>query len=124
MLYPLVGLATLATVIASQAVISGAFSVSRQAMQLGFLPRFEVQYTSEKAAGAGLSAGRQLGPFLRRGDPRARLPSSSKSPRAYGIAVTGDMVITSCLATSSPPKAGAGAGRARWRCLPCSWWSS
>ena len=48
MLYPLVGLATVATVIASQAVISGAFSVSRQAMQLGFLPRLEVQHTSEK----------------------------------------------------------------------------
>jgi KUP system potassium uptake protein len=46
-LYPLVGLATVATVIASQAVISGAFSVTRQAMQLGFVPRMEVQQTSE-----------------------------------------------------------------------------
>ena len=46
-LFPLVGLATLATVIASQAVISGAFSVTRQAMQLGFVPRMEVQHTSE-----------------------------------------------------------------------------
>ena len=51
MLYPLVGLATVATVIASQAVISGAFSISRQAMQLGFLPRMEVKFTSEKAQG-------------------------------------------------------------------------
>ena len=50
-LYPLVGLATVATVIASQAVISGAFSVTRQAMQLGFVPRMEVQHTSDKEAG-------------------------------------------------------------------------
>ena len=44
---PLVVLATVATVIASQAVISGAFSVTRQAMQLGFVPRMEVQHTSD-----------------------------------------------------------------------------
>jgi KUP system potassium uptake protein len=50
-LYPLVGLATMATVIASQAVISGAFSVTRQAMQLGFVPRMEVQHTSDKEPG-------------------------------------------------------------------------
>jgi KUP system potassium uptake protein len=50
-LYPLIGLATLATVIASQAVISGAFSVTRQAMQLGFVPRMEVQHTSRKEQG-------------------------------------------------------------------------
>src|SRR5438874_7216935 len=46
-LYPLVILASLATIIASQAVISGAFSITRQAIQLGYLPRLEVRHTSE-----------------------------------------------------------------------------
>src|SRR5213082_2980184 len=48
---PLVGIATAATIIASQAVISGAFSVTHQAVQLGFLPRLRTEHTSEKAAG-------------------------------------------------------------------------
>ena len=48
---PLVGIATAATIIASQAVISGAFSVTHQAIQLGFLPRLRTEHTSEKAAG-------------------------------------------------------------------------
>ena len=51
LLLPLVGLATAATVIASQAVITGAYSLTRQAVQLGLLPRFEVRYTSEAHAG-------------------------------------------------------------------------
>ena len=50
-LYPLVVLATTATIIASQAVISGAFSITRQAIQLGYLPRLEVQHTSEQEIG-------------------------------------------------------------------------
>jgi KUP system potassium uptake protein len=50
-LYPMVGLATAATAIASQAVITGAYSITRQAMQLGFLPRQEVQHTSASLAG-------------------------------------------------------------------------
>ena len=50
-LYPLVGLASLATIIASQAVISGAFSITRQAIQLGYLPRLEVRHTSETEIG-------------------------------------------------------------------------
>ena len=50
-LYPLVVLATVATVIASQAVISGAFSMTRQAVQLGYLPRFEIRHTSEDEIG-------------------------------------------------------------------------
>jgi KUP system potassium uptake protein len=49
--YPLVGLASTATVIASQAVISGAFSLTRQAVQLGYLPRMQVRHTSEQAIG-------------------------------------------------------------------------
>jgi len=50
-IYPLVALATAATVIASQAVISGAFSITREAIQLGYSPRMEVQHTSEKEIG-------------------------------------------------------------------------
>ncbi|WP_204324909.1 KUP/HAK/KT family potassium transporter, partial [Morganella morganii] len=51
LLLPLIALATAATVIASQAVITGAFSLVRQAIQLGLLPRFEVRFTSETHAG-------------------------------------------------------------------------
>ena len=99
LLFPLVGLATLATVIASQAVISGAFSVSRQAMQLGFLPRFEVQYTSEKQQGQVYLPGVNWGLFCAVAILVLGFRSSSNIAAAYGIAVTGDMVITSILAT-------------------------
>jgi KUP system potassium uptake protein len=96
-LYPLIVLATLATVIASQAVISGAFSVSRQALQLGYLPRMMVQHTSESQEGQiylprvnwGLMAAVML---LVIG-----FESSTNLAAAYGIAVTGDMVITTIL---------------------------
>ena len=50
-LYPFVALASTATIIASQAVISGAFSITRQAIQLGYLPRLEVRHTSEQEIG-------------------------------------------------------------------------
>ncbi|HEX7820412.1 MAG TPA: potassium transporter Kup [Sphingobium sp.] len=94
---PLVILATLATVIASQAVISGAFSVTRQAVQLGFLPRLRILHTSASAAGqiyvpivnwALLAMVILLVLGFR---------SSSSLAAAYGIAVTGTMVITTCM---------------------------
>lgn len=97
-LYPMIALATLATVIASQAVISGAFSVTRQAMQLGYVPRMQVLHTSEREQGqiylpainwALLAAVVILVLGFR---------SSGNMAAAYGIAVTGDMVITSVLA--------------------------
>ena len=99
LLLPLVGLATLATVIASQAVMSGAFSVSRQAMQLGFLPRFEVQYTSEKQQGQVYLPGVNWGLFVAVVILVLGFKSTNNLAAAYGIAVTGDMVITSVLAT-------------------------
>ena len=99
LLLPLVGLATLATVIASQAVISGAFSVSRQAMQLGFLPRFEVQYTSEKQQGQVYLPGVNWGLFVAVVILVLGFKSTNNLAAAYGIAVTGDMVLTSVLAT-------------------------
>jgi KUP system potassium uptake protein len=98
-LLPLVGLATIATVIASQAVISGAFSVTRQAMQLGFMPRMEVQHTSEKESGQIYLPAVNWGLMLAVMILVLGFKSSHNLAAAYGIAVTGDMVITSILAT-------------------------
>jgi KUP system potassium uptake protein len=94
---PLVGLATLATIIASQAVISGAFSITRQAVQLGFLPRLRILHTSAKALGQiyvpsvnwALLA---LVVLLVLG-----FRASTNLASAYGIAVTGTMFITTCM---------------------------
>ena len=98
-LIPLVGLATVATVIASQAVISGAFSISRQAMQLGFMPRMEVQHTSEKEQGQIYLPAVNWGLLAAVIILVLGFKSSNNLAAAYGIAVTGDMVITSLLAT-------------------------
>ena len=98
-LYPLVGLSTVATVIASQAVISGAFSVTRQAMQLGFVPRMEVQHTSESAAGQIYLPAVNWGLMSAVMILVLGFKTSNNLAAAYGIAVTGDMVITSILAT-------------------------
>ena len=97
-LYPLIALATLATVIASQAVISGAFSITRQAMQLGFVPRVEVQHTSDKEQGQIYLPGVNWGLMLAVMVLVLGFRSSSNMAAAYGLAVTGDMVITSLLA--------------------------
>jgi KUP system potassium uptake protein len=96
-LLPMVVLATLATVIASQAVITGAYSLTRQAIQLGLLPRFEIRHTSEAHSGqiyiprvnAMLLVFVVLLVFLFR--------SSSALASAYGIAVTGTMVVTALM---------------------------
>jgi KUP system potassium uptake protein len=98
-LYPLIALSTLATVIASQAVISGAFSITRQAMQLGFVPRVEVQHTSAREQGQIYLPGVNWGLMLAVAILVVGFKSSNNMAAAYGIAVTGDMVITSILAT-------------------------
>ncbi|WP_339705729.1 potassium transporter Kup [uncultured Sphingosinicella sp.] len=94
---PLVGLATLATVIASQAVISGAFSVTHQAIQLGFMPRLTIKHTSASTQGQIyipvinwllMSAVILLVLMFQ---------NSSNLAAAYGIAVTGAMLIDTCL---------------------------
>lgn len=106
-LFPLVGLATAATVIASQAVISGAFSLTRQAVQLGYLPRLKIDHTSTKHVGqiylpainwalAIACVGLVLG-----------FRTSSNLASAYGVAVTTDMVFTTILF--------AVVARTRWR---------
>ncbi|WP_415037004.1 potassium transporter Kup [Azonexus sp.] len=98
-LYPLIGLATLATVIASQSVISGAFSVTRQAMQLGFVPRMEILHTNENEQGQIYLPAVNWGLMVAVMVLVLGFQSSNNLAAAYGIAVTGDMVITSILAT-------------------------
>ena len=96
-LIPLVVLATAATVIASQALISGAFSVTKQVIQLGFLPRLQIHHTSVRDTGQiyiplvnwGLFATIVLAVVL--------FKSSSNLAAAYGIAVCTDMLITTIL---------------------------
>ena len=96
-LVPMVLLATAATVIASQAVISGAFSVARQAVQMGFLPRMEVCQTSDKAQGQIYVPLTNWTLFLAVVFLVLTFQSSSNLAAAYGIAVTGTMTITTIL---------------------------
>lgn len=100
---PMVILATMATIIASQAVISGAFSVTRQAVQIGLWPRMEILHTSSEAEGQiymprvnGLLCVAVIVLVL-------VFQSSEKLAHAYGFAVTGTMLITSILAFSVMP---------------------
>jgi KUP system potassium uptake protein len=97
LLYPLLGLATLATIIASQALISGAFSLTRQAVRLGYFPRVTIVHTSWTEAGQvylpEINAALMVGCLLLALDFR----SSSALAAAYGIAVTGTMAVTSAL---------------------------
>ena len=94
---PLVILATLATIIASQAVISGAFSVSQQAIQLGFLPRIRIQHTSASAAGQIYVPLINWGLLVLVIVLVLGFRTSSNLASAYGIAVTGTMFITACM---------------------------
>src|SRR5262245_35533811 len=97
LLYPLVGLATAATVIASQAVITGAFSLTWQAVQLGYLPRLHVVHTSEDEIGQVFIP--QINTLLLLATVGIVLGfrTSSHLAAAYGIAVTSTMVITTIL---------------------------
>ncbi|HEY7142374.1 MAG TPA: potassium transporter Kup [Methylomirabilota bacterium] len=97
LLYPLLGLATLATIIASQALISGAFSLTSQAVRLGYFPRVTIVHTSWTEAGQvylpEVNAGLMVGCLLL----VLGFRSSSALGAAYGIAVTGTMAVTSVL---------------------------
>ncbi len=97
-LLPMVLLATAATVIASQAVITGAYSLTQQAIQLGLLPRLEIRHTSESTVRPDLYAARQHVAAVRRCHAGALFRSSSALASAYGIAVTGTMVVTGMMA--------------------------
>ena len=112
--YPMVALATLATIIASQAVISGVFSITQQAVQLGQLPRMEIRHTSATEQGqiyvpksnAMLCVGVVLIVLI--------FKSSDALQAAYGIAVTGVMVISTLLV--------AVVARYRWKWKPAAVW--
>ncbi|MCB4361874.1 potassium transporter Kup [Quatrionicoccus australiensis] len=96
--YPLVILATVATVIASQAVISGAFSITQQAMQLGYTPRLAIQHTSDREMGQIYLPAINWLLLISIILLVVEFGSSSKLAAAYGIAVTGTMLITNILA--------------------------
>jgi KUP system potassium uptake protein len=94
---PMVVLATLATVIASQAVISGAFSVTRQAMRLGFLPYLTVRQTSTKESGQIYVPAVNWLLFVAVVVLTVTFRSSSRLATAYGLAVTGTLLLTTTL---------------------------
>jgi KUP system potassium uptake protein len=96
--YPLVILATMATIIASQAVISGAFSITQQAMQLGYTPRLAIQHTSDREMGQIYLPAINWLLLISIILLVVEFGSSSKLAAAYGIAVTGTMLITNILA--------------------------
>jgi KUP system potassium uptake protein len=97
-LYPLVGLATMATVIASQAIISGAFSMTQQAVQLGYSPRFDIQHTSADERGQVYIPEINWMLMFATIGLVVRFGSSTNLAAAYGMAVTTTMVITTILA--------------------------
>ena len=96
-LVPLVILATMATVIASQALITGAFSVTKQVIQLGYLPRLNIQHTSVRDTGQIYMPLVNWGLFVAIVLAVVMFRSSSNLAAAYGIAVTLDMLITTTL---------------------------
>ncbi len=97
-LYPLVILASVASIIASQAVISGAFSYTRQAIQLGYLPRLEIRHTSATEIGQVYVPRINSALFVAVILLVLLFQSSDHLGAAYGIAVSGDMTITTVLA--------------------------
>ena len=96
-LIPMVVLATAATVIASQAVISGAFSVARQAVQLGYLPRMRIVHTSDRESGQIYVPFTNWTIYVAVMALVLGFQSSSNLAAAYGIAVTGTMMIDTIL---------------------------
>ncbi|MEO7547951.1 MAG: potassium transporter Kup [Ramlibacter sp.] len=96
-LVPLVVLATAATVIASQALITGAFSVTKQVIQLGYLPRLNIQHTSVRETGQIYIPFVNWGLFVAIVLAVVMFRSSTNLAAAYGIAVTLDMLITTIL---------------------------
>ncbi|RZI69564.1 potassium transporter Kup [Variovorax guangxiensis] len=96
-LVPLVLMATAATVIASQAMLTGAFSVTRQVIQLGYLPRLRIEHTSVRSAGQIYIPFVNWSLFVTIVLAVVMFRNSSNLAAAYGIAVTTDMLITTVL---------------------------
>ncbi|HEY0592432.1 MAG TPA: potassium transporter Kup [Thermoanaerobaculia bacterium] len=101
MLYPLVVLATAATIIASQAIISGAFSLTRQAMQLGYFPRMRVVHTSSSEIGQIYMPAVNWALMVATIALVLAFRSSSDIAGAYGVAVSTTMIITTLLASAA-----------------------
>jgi len=99
-LYPLVGLATAATVIASQAVISGAYSLTRQAVQLGYLPRLRIRHTSAREIGQIYISSINWGLMFAAIGLVLAFQKSTNLAAAYGVAVTATMAVTTMLFAS------------------------
>ncbi len=93
-LYPMVGLATISSVIASQALISGVFSLTSQAIQLGYFPRFSIRHTSAQEIGQIYIPIMNAMLFIATVALVFAMPSSSQLAAAYGVAVTMTMAIT------------------------------
>jgi KUP system potassium uptake protein len=113
--YPLVVLASAATVIASQAVITGAFSVTRQAVQLGYLPRLRILHTSEHEVGQVYVPVVNTILLIAVAATVISFRTSDALAAAYGLAVTGTMIITTVLAVIHLRL---GAGWKLWRLVP------
>jgi KUP system potassium uptake protein len=96
-LYPMIALATAATVIASQATISGTYSLTKQAIQLGYLPRMTVQQTSDKIIGQIYLPAVNLVLLVMVAAAVLGFGSSDNLAGAYGLAVTGTMLVTTLL---------------------------
>ena len=96
-LYPLIALATAATIIASQAVISGAFSLTRQAVQLGYCPRVKIEHTSSREIGQIYVPAVNWALMLATAGLVIGFGSSSNLAGAYGVALNMEMVITTLM---------------------------
>ncbi len=97
-LYPMVALATAATVIASQATISGAYSMTQQAIQLGYLPRMAIQHTSPSSIGQIYVPAVNWILLAAVGAAVVGFGSSTRLASAYGVSVMGTMLVTTLLA--------------------------
>src|SRR5437879_11025668 len=93
-LYPLIALATAAAIIASQAIISGAFSLTRQAVQLGYSPRLTIEHTSSREIGQIYVPAVNWGLMLLTGVLVLGFRSSSNIAGAYGVALSTLMLLT------------------------------
>lgn len=98
LLYPMIGLAAAATVIASQAIISGVYSMTREAIHLGYLPRMRVVHTSDKTRGQVYLPGINAFLFVMVIAAVVGFGSAARLAAAFGIAVSGTMLVTTVLA--------------------------
>src|SRR5436189_2771045 len=96
-LYPLIALATAATIIASQAVISGAFSLTRQAVQLGYSPRLQIEHTSSREIGQIYVPLVNWGLMVLTCVLVLSFETSSRIAGAYGVAISALMLITTLM---------------------------